>query len=120
MVFLDYEPYDDENKWNELTDAFRNGNARPLIDKCLKNIMWRTCKVNVLAEIGIPQQEDIVHNVTMSQLEARFYFDQHLKFEGEFNRTVEKLTRSSKQLKMNARTLKLVSFSFPDCDRLRI
>lgn len=98
--------------WKKLSDAFKNGNARPLIDQCLKNIMWRTSKVNVSTELAIPKQQEIVHNVKMNELEAKFYFDQHLKCETEFHQTVTKLTRSSKGLKMNLKTLKIVSFYF--------
>lgn len=112
MVFLDCDPYSDWNMWKKLTDAFKNGDARPLIDQCLKNIMWRTSKRNVSTELAIPKPQQIVHNVKMNQLEAKFYSDQHLKCESEFDQTVAKLTRSSNGLKMNLRTLKLVSSIF--------
>lgn len=110
MVFLDYEPYTNRTEWNKLTDSFNKGNARPLIDQCLKKIMWRTSKVNVLTEMDIPQQQEIVHNVKMNELEARFYFSQHSKHESEFHQAVYEVTKFSNKLKMNARTLKLVSF----------
>lgn len=111
MVFLDYEPYANPIAWKMLTDAFNKGDARPIIDQCLKNIMWRTSKINVTTELNIPKQQEIIHNVTMNELEARFYFDEHSKCELEFNQTVAKLTSThgGDALKMNAKTLKLVS-----------
>lgn len=112
MVFLDCEPYNDRSMWTKLTDAFKNGDARPLIDRCLKQIMWRTSKSHVSTEMGIPEQQEIVHNVKMDELEARFYSNQHSECELEFYRTVAKLTRPSDGIRMNSSTLKLVSFLF--------
>lgn len=108
MIFLDYEPFTDMNVWNELTEKFNQGNAEPLINKCLKNVMWRTSKINVAREIGLPPQTEIVHKITMSDLEAFYYSDEHQQCADAFYEKVQKLDKSLAMVKMNAQTLKMV------------
>ncbi len=52
LYFMDYEPFTDINIWKKLTLSFKQGDIEPLIDQCLKHVMWRTCKINVWEEIG--------------------------------------------------------------------
>lgn len=64
--------------------------------------------------MDIPNQQEIVHNIKMTELEARFYFDQHAKFESEFYENVDKLTQQhGGVLKMNAVRLKSVGILLP-------
>lgn len=110
MSFLGYEPFTDLNIWKNLTNAFNRGDSEPLIDQCLKNIMWRTCKINVWEEIGLPPQTEIVHNITMSDSQAFFYSDQHAQCSMAFYEKARKLGKSLSMFKMNPKTLKLVYF----------
>lgn len=70
--------------------------------------MWRTCKINVWQEIGLPPQTEIVHNITMSDSQAFFYSDQHDQCAKAFFEKAQKLGKSLSMFKMNAKTLKLV------------
>lgn len=70
--------------------------------------MWRTCKINVWQEIGIPPQTEILHNVTMSDTQAFFYSGQHALCANAFYEKANKLGKSLSMFKMNPKTLKLV------------
>lgn len=111
LFFLDYEPYTDFSVWKNLTLPFHQGDMQSLVDECLKNVMWRTCKVNVWQEIGLPPQTEIVHHVTMSDSQAFFYKHQHDRCERSFFENVRKLGKSLSMFKMDSKTLKLVSVS---------
>lgn len=91
--------------------SFNQGDIEPLINQCLKNVMWRTCKINVWQEIGLPPQTEIVHNVTMSDSQAFFYSDQHAQCANAFFEKAQKLGKSLSMFKMNPKTLKLVTMS---------
>lgn len=109
LHFLDYEPFSDLNIWKNLTVSFNQGDIEPLIDQCLKNVMWRTCKINVWQEIGLPPQTEIVHHITMSDTQAFFYSDQHAQCANAFFEKAQKLGKSLSMFKMNPKTLKLVT-----------
>lgn len=111
LFFMGYEPFTDVNVWKNLAVAFNQGDIEPLINQCLKNVMWRTCKINVWQEIGIPPQTEIVHNVTMSDSQAFFYSDQHAQCAMAFYEKAQKLGKSLSMFKMNPKTLKLVGLS---------
>lgn len=108
LHFLDYEPFTDFNVWKRLSLSFNQGEIEPVINNCLKNVMWRTCKINVWQEIGLPPQTEIVHNVTMSDSQAFFYTDQHNRCATAFFEKAQKLGKSLSMFKMNPKTLKLV------------
>ncbi|KAG4066978.1 hypothetical protein HA402_007726 [Bradysia odoriphaga] len=108
LYFLDYEPFTDFNVWKTLSLSFSQGDIEPLINKCLKNVMWRTCKINVWEEIGLPPQTEIVHSVTMCDTQAFFYADQHNQCANAFFEKAQKLGKSLSMFKMNPKTLKLI------------
>ncbi|KAJ6644542.1 E3 ubiquitin-protein ligase SHPRH, partial [Pseudolycoriella hygida] len=105
LYFLDYVPFSDPTIWKNLSVAFNQGDIEPLIDQCLKNVMWRTCKVNVWQEIGLLPQTEIIHRITMSDSEALYYKDQHSQCANAFLEKVHKLNKSLSMFKMNPKTL---------------
>lgn len=58
----------------------------------LRKIMWRTCKTpEVLSQIQIPAQTELVHYVTMSDLETFFYIRQHQECLETFVKNTQKI-----------------------------
>lgn len=131
LYFLDCEPYCDLNAWKQLTIPFQKGtifpissesrnqdnlfvggDAKPLIN-VLSKMMWRTCKSTVFDSMGIPPQTEILHMVTMSDLQAFFYASQHTEREHAFNKAVQKLGTTLSMSKMNPSTLKKVWWAHP-------
>lgn len=75
--------------------------------------MWRTCKKHVIAELGIPEQEEIVHLVQMSDLQKFFYATEHEEAANMFRLKARKLCRDDVTMsKMNPHTLNVVSIYF--------
>lgn len=75
--------------------------------------MWRTCKSSVNDELGIPPQTEIVHNITMSDLQSFFYNTQHTQCAVAFREKALKLakscySRNETMAKMSAQTLNAV------------
>lgn len=108
MFFLDCYPYTDLSAWVNLSIPYHNGNTKPLLD-VLEKIMWRSCKNDVLDQINIPPQQNIVHYVTMSDLESFFYKSQHANYSFAFNEKAQKLRNDESMSNLNSHTLKLVS-----------
>lgn len=109
LFFMGCEPFDDSQEWSKLAQQFIIGNATPLID-LLQKVMWRTCKTpEILAQIKIPPQTEIVHRVTMSDLESFFYSQQHQKCLESFMRQARRVEESTTISTVNAKTLKIVS-----------
>ena len=44
----------------------------------LKDVLWRTCKKDVLDQIDIPEQKDELHWLQFSPVEEHFYRRQHI------------------------------------------
>ncbi|XP_029716556.2 E3 ubiquitin-protein ligase SHPRH [Aedes albopictus] len=106
--FLDYAPYNDYRIWSELTRMFQQGNSRPLIH-VMSRIMWRTCKVAVLDQLGIPPQTEVVHYITMSDLQTLFYRMEHAKCATAFREKANKLAGDDTSMaRMNIHTLNLL------------
>lgn len=84
------------------------GNVEPLVD-IMKKIMWRTCKSNVLDQINIPSQTEIVHYVTMSDLQSFYYQSEHHSSSINFNQKINRMKQNISGKGMTRETLKLVS-----------
>lgn len=106
--FLDYEPYNDYRLWRQLTYNYQLGNPVPLL-AVMSRIMWRTCKAAVLDQLGIPPQTEVVHHVTMSDLQSFFYRMEHARCAAAFHEKAEKLGNGICVSKMNIHTFNLVS-----------
>ncbi|XP_055627280.1 E3 ubiquitin-protein ligase SHPRH [Toxorhynchites rutilus septentrionalis] len=105
--FLDYAPYNDYHIWKELAGRYEVGNSRPLLC-AMARIMWRTCKLSVLDQLGIPPQTEVIHHITMSDLQNFFYRMEHAKCATAFREKAEKLGRDIRMSRMNIQTLNLI------------
>lgn len=95
LFFLDCEPYNEFSVWSRLAQPFLdNGDCGPLVDGVLKNIMWRTCKRNVVHQIGIPPQTHECHKIAMSDVQMIFYRDQHQECFNAFLEQAKKMERN--------------------------
>ncbi|KAF8784736.1 E3 ubiquitin-protein ligase SHPRH like protein [Argiope bruennichi] len=73
LLFLGYDPYHEKLWWKELLwKPFACGKPDKLAI-VLNNVLWRTPKNFVLHQMGIPQQEFLVHKIEFSQIEKVFY-----------------------------------------------
>lgn len=92
LYFLDCVPYNEYSVWAKVAQSFvLEGNPDPLIQGVLKNVMWRTCKRNVLDQLGIPPQTQRCHLLTMSDLQMVFYKDQHEQCRAAFLQQAAKM-----------------------------
>lgn len=107
LYFLDYDPFDTWSVWIHYLRLYNQGTHVPLI-KILQKVMWRTCKVDVLDEIGIPPQSEVVHYVQMSDLQRFFYRQEHTKFRQVFNDKAAKVS-GNLTAGMSTQTMKVVS-----------
>ncbi|XP_058831485.1 E3 ubiquitin-protein ligase SHPRH [Topomyia yanbarensis] len=105
--FLDYAPYNNYHIWRELTHRYQFGNPLPLLT-AMNRIMWRTCKAAVLDQLGIPPQTDVVHYITMSDLQKFFYRMEHAKCAVSFHEKAEKLGSEICVSRMNIQTFNLL------------
>lgn len=105
--FLDYVPYNDYRTWSELSHLFQFGNPLPLLT-VMTRIMWRTCKAAVLDQLGIPPQTEVVHYITMSDLQNFFYRMEHSKCASAFHENAERLGKELSMSRMNIQTLNLL------------
>ncbi|XP_055534746.1 E3 ubiquitin-protein ligase SHPRH [Wyeomyia smithii] len=105
--FLDYAPYNDYRLWTQLTHHYQFGNPVPLLT-VMSRIMWRTCKAAVLDQLGIPPQTELVHYVTMSDLQSFFYRMEHSRCAAAFHEKAEKLGNEICVSRMNIHTFNLL------------
>lgn len=109
IYFLDFDPYSITNVWKENIQMYLNGNYKPVIN-ILQKVMWRTCKVDVVDELGIPPQSELVHYVVLSDLQTFFYRNEHAQYQRIFFEKSSKLINSQLSVsRMSAHTFKLVS-----------
>lgn len=112
LFFMGCEPYDDHRIWTEISQQFIEGNDKPIIE-VLRKIMWRTCKTpDILEQIKIPAQTEIVHYVTMSDLETFFYGQQHDECLEVFVRNARRVEEATNVSKISSKILKNVRRSF--------
>ncbi|XP_055700948.1 E3 ubiquitin-protein ligase SHPRH [Phlebotomus papatasi] len=108
IYFLDVYPFTDSRVWErKLAIPFVQGNFEPLVE-VLQKIMWRTCKSLVFEQIGIPPQKEVVHYVTMSDLQTFFYRTQHSLCRSAFMEKARKISTGLAMSRMNAHILKLL------------
>uniref|UniRef100_A0A1B0GI16 Putative dna repair protein rad16 n=1 Tax=Lutzomyia longipalpis TaxID=7200 RepID=A0A1B0GI16_LUTLO len=107
VFFLDVYPYTNTHEWGKLVIPFASGNCEPLIG-LLRKIMWRTCKSLVFQQIGIPPQKEVVHYVTMSDLQTFFYRSQHSLCRNAFIEKAQKIRTTLAMSKMSPHILKLL------------
>lgn len=106
LFFLDIYPYSDTKVWNQLCNDFCSGKNQHLIE-VMKKFFWRTCKKNVINEIGIPPQTEITHFVQMSDLQSFFYRTEHLQTEAEFKRYAKRIFSDDETMShMSSTTIK--------------
>ncbi|CAM6031634.1 unnamed protein product, partial [Sphagnum compactum] len=109
IYFLGYDPYSASGVWKYQVQEYYSGNKKTFID-ILQKVMWRTCKVDVLEELGIPPQTEIIHNVSMTDLQMFFYRNEHAQYQRIFYEKSNKLIYNQQLTvsHMNAHTLKLL------------
>lgn len=90
LNYLDMYPYYDTRIWKELCRNFCTGKNDQLIE-VMGKVFWRTCKKDVIDEIGIPPQKKILHSVRMSDLEKVFYSTAHMEAEAEFKKYTSRI-----------------------------
>lgn len=76
-------------------------------------VMWRSSKADVLHELEIPPQTEIIHSITMSDLQNYYYRMEHERCEVQFKTNITKFERSRiggipNLYKMNPRNIKSV------------
>ncbi|XP_034123525.1 uncharacterized protein LOC117580882 [Drosophila guanche] len=65
--------------WQTVDKSFQlNYNPKPLLD-LLEHRLWRTCMYMVKHELGIPPQTEVVHRQKLSNVEALYYREEHIK-----------------------------------------
>lgn len=108
--FLNCSPYNERDKWNILANEFIEfANPKPLVE-FLQRIMWRTCKSKeILEQINTPPQKEIVHYLSMTDLELFFYNTQHENCRMKFLQKTRDMEDKMKLSTMNPHILKLVS-----------
>lgn len=88
IYFLNFEPYTNENLFNQLFYEYRQGKPNGMI-KVLSRVMWRTCKKNVEHEIQIPKQTEVMHEITMTDLQKVYYQQVHNQTKPEFLKNLQ-------------------------------
>ncbi|BFF99370.1 E3 ubiquitin-protein ligase SHPRH [Drosophila madeirensis] len=78
--------------WQTVDKSFQlNYNPKPLLD-LLEHRLWRTCMSKVKHELGIPPQTEVVHRLELSNVEALYYREEHIKCHDHFREEVAKHT----------------------------
>ena len=76
LLFLGVQPYCKGLWWKRaLYDHYINGDFVPLFNT-IAQIMWRSCKADVIEEICIPKQTEITSWLQFSAVERHFYQQQ--------------------------------------------
>lgn len=110
MCFLNISPYDRRHTWNELTNEFQYKNNSKRLVSVLRPIMWRTCKASdIMEQAQIPEQTEIVHYVTLSDLETFFYNSEHSNCLQAFRDNTQKMEMRIKLSQFGPHSIKLVS-----------
>ena len=78
FLFLEVDPFRIQ-MWFEqkLLVPYFTGNPTPLVE-ALGEILWRTCKRDVVEELGLPEQSHVMHKLYFSPVEEHFYRRIHL------------------------------------------
>lgn len=110
FCFLDFEPYNRATKFRSMEESFTSGESDELVE-VLWRVMWRTCKSRaILNEIAIPEQTEVVHMITPSDIEAYFYNEQYISCYQAFQEKANRLAEQQEKLSsLNPHVLKLVS-----------
>ncbi|ELU00238.1 hypothetical protein CAPTEDRAFT_220844 [Capitella teleta] len=83
LLFLGVEPFWVKHWWNTLLyQPYCYGNRTPLVEN-VAQVLWRTCKKDVIEQIGLPLQTEEMHWLTFSPVEEHFYRRQYDKCAGE-------------------------------------
>ncbi|XP_071455234.1 E3 ubiquitin-protein ligase SHPRH isoform X2 [Hetaerina americana] len=78
VLFLDYFPYCVQLYWNSLLyHPYLLGERKPFYE-ALCNVMWRSCKKDVLDQIRIPPQREKIYWLKFCPTELHFYRKQHI------------------------------------------
>ena len=78
LLFLQVDPYLVETWWRlGVFQPYTAGDSGPMLG-LLKDILWRTCKKDVLDQIDIPEQKEELHWLQFSPVEEHFYRRQHI------------------------------------------
>lgn len=92
IAFLEVPWLSLEFWWNELvTKVFYQKKASELVYELFGQLVWRTCKTDVLDQLGIPKQSEVLHWTAFSPLETHFYKRQ---YETCSNKILEKINDS--------------------------
>ncbi|KAH8370863.1 hypothetical protein KR093_005242 [Drosophila rubida] len=79
--------------WHTVANSFLlKHKAEPLLE-LLQHCMWRTCKSKVEHELGIPPQTELVHRLSLSNVESLYYREEHFKCSELFLEAVAKHTK---------------------------
>jgi len=79
LLFLGVTPWSNKTWWDRAVDIpwqVGHPNAKKLVSIALKEVLWRTAKVDVEAELGIPKQTSSEHLLELDPIERVFYNNQ--------------------------------------------
>lgn len=109
ICFLGCSPFDEREKWLQLTNEFTYAaNIRALVE-LLQRIMWRTCKSKeIMDQVNIPEQTECIHYVNMTDLEQFHYKREHARCSTDFHRNSIKIGAKQKLATLNPHMLNLV------------
>lgn len=110
LSFLKCAPYDERSRWLSVLYEFYYRIDAQLFVKILEPIMWRTCKSKaIMTQINIPEQGEVIHLITMSDLEYFHYNKEHRKRWDHFHENTRKVHANSQLVGLNPHTFKKVS-----------
>ncbi|CAM6114787.1 unnamed protein product [Calypogeia fissa] len=100
LRFLQAEPFDDYQSWNQvLRQPYEAGDAETVtyMHKFLGMLMWRSTKLLVKDELHLPPQDERLSWLRFSPVEAHFYRQQHEKCAAKAREMIAKYGRERKQ-----------------------
>jgi len=105
LLFLQIDPFWVETWWKlSIYEPYCYGNIEPIL-KVLRNILWRTCKKDVLNQIDIPGQKEEVHWLQFSPVEEHFYRRQHIDISRDVISRLRKYEKTMKLSTMDRKSL---------------
>lgn len=88
IFYLNLDPYTNEELFNLMYNEYQSGKNDDFIN-VVSTVMWRTCKKNVQHEIHIPKQSEVVHEVTMTDVQKCYYRQAHTQTIPQFTKNVQ-------------------------------
>lgn len=110
ISFINYEPYNQRDQFNQYVNATESSNFEPLVS-ILQPIMRRTAKSDsILIEMGIPEQIQKVHYIELNCLNRFQYNQEREKCRNDFNRLIRSFRLETPLTSLSPHALQLVRF----------